>query len=89
MTKKKNEKVAAVATKKVWVNIFKTNYHRYRHWVKYILAEGKVNGFRFVKDEIGWTGKLAVDKPEVDKAKKVLAEYKTNNPDAVDMWWKI
>ncbi len=89
MTKKKSEKqVAIVAPKKTeWVNVFKTTYHRYRHWIRFILTEGKVNKFRFVKDEIGYTGKLSVDKPEIDKAKKVLADYKTKNTGSVDMWW--
>jgi len=31
---------------------------------------------------IGYTGKLSVN-----KAKKVLADYKTKNTGAVDMWW--
>jgi len=88
-TKSARKNAAPVATTaKVWVEIFRTNYHRYRHHIRFILLEGKVNGFRFVKDEIGWTGRIAVDKPEVAKAKLVLADYKTNNPEIVDMWWK-
>ncbi len=91
MTKKKNEKkVAAVAApKKIeMINIFKTTYHRYRHWVRFILTEGKINKFRFVKDEVGYTGNIAIDKPEVEAAKKVLAEYRIQNKDTVEMWWK-
>ena len=89
MTKKKSEKkVAAVAapTKIEWINIFKTTYGYWRYWVKNILADGGVIKFRFVKDEGSYNGKIAVGKPEVEKAKKVLAEYKTKNPDTVVMW---
>ena len=92
MTKKKNEKtVAAVAApqKVEMLNIFKTTYGYWRHWVKYILKDGGVIKFRFVKDAETYNGKIAVAKPEVDKAKKVLADYKTKNPDTVVMWWKI
>ena len=87
MAKKTETKIVEVGAKKVMVNLFKTTYHRYRHWIRFILTEGKVSGFRFVKDEVGYTGKIAVDKPEVDKAKKVLADYKLKNADAADMWW--
>ncbi len=90
MTKKKSEKKVAEAapTKKVMVNIFSSNYHRYRHWIREILGEALAKGkFRFVKDKIGYTGKIAVEKTEVEKAKKVLADYKLKNKDTVDMWW--
>ena len=89
MAKKKEDKnVTKVATiKSEMVSVFNTTYHRYRHWVRFILTEGKINKFRFVKDEVGYTGKLAVEKTEVEKAKKVLADYKTKNPDTVEMWW--
>jgi hypothetical protein len=90
MTKKKNEKkVAAIeAPKKIeMINIFKTTYHRYRHWIRFILTEGKINKFRFVKDEVGYTGNIAINKPEVEAAKKVLADYKTKNKNTVEMWW--
>ena len=92
MTKKKNEKkvpeVVAAPKKIEMINIFKTTYHRYRHWVRFILTEGKINKFRFIKDEVGYTGNIAINKPEVEAAKKVLADYKTQNKDSIDMWWK-
>lgn len=91
MTKKKNEKkVPAVATpKKIeMINIFKTTYGYWRHWVKNILKDGGVLKFRFVKDEDSYNGKIAVAKPEVEKGKKILADYKTKNPDTKDMWWQ-
>ena len=87
MSSSKKKVVEVTPTKKEMVNLFKTTYHRYRHWIRHILTEGKVNGFRFVKDEIGYTGKIAVNKPEVEKAKKVLAEYKVKNSNSLDMWW--
>ncbi len=89
MTNKKNEKkVAAVAApKKIeMINIFKTTYGYYR-WYKNILANGGVEKYRFVKEDGSYNGKIAVAKSEVEKAKKILAEYKTQNPDMVDMWW--
>jgi len=89
MTKKKSEKkVAAVAapTKIEWINIFKTTYGYWRYWVKNILADGGVIKFRFVKDEGSYNGKIATAKSEVQKAKQVLTEYKTKNPDTVEMW---
>ena len=90
-TKKKKEAVAKVpATEKngkiEMVNIFSTTYGYYRYWVKNILAEGGVNKFRFVKDKESYNGKIAVAKPEVEKAKKVLAEYQKKNPDTATMW---
>ncbi len=87
MSSSKKKVVEPAPTKKTMVNIFTTTYHRYRHWVRFILTEGKINSFRFVKDEIGYTGKLSIEKTEVDNAKKVLADYKIKNPDTVDMWW--
>ena len=90
MTKKKNEKkVAAVAApKKIeMINIFKTTYGYWRYWVKNILADGGVNKFRFVKDELSYNGRIAVAKSDVEKAKRVLADYKTKNADTKDMWW--
>ncbi len=88
MTKKKNEKkVAVVAPKKVeYINLFNTTYYFWRFWIKEILKTGKISKSRFVKDEIGYTGKIAVDKPEVDRSKQVLAEYQKKNPDTVTMW---
>ncbi len=68
------------------VNIFSTTYGYYRHWVKNILAEGGISKFRFVKDAGSYNGKLAVAKAEVDKAKKVLADYKLKHPDEKEMW---
>ncbi len=84
---KKKAAVESSPAKKEMINLFKTTYHRYRHWLRNILIEGKVNEFSFKKDEVGYTGVLLVDKSEADKAKKVLADYKTKNPDTVDMWW--
>ncbi len=90
-TKKKKEAVAKVpATEKngkiEMVNIFSTTYGYYRYWVKNILAEGSISKFRFVKDADSYNGKIAVAKPEVEKAKKVLAEFQKKNPDTVTMW---
>ena len=68
------------------VNLFKTTYHYYRNWVKHIL-QGKVIGFKFIKDKIGWEGSISVPKSEINKAKSVLQEYKSKNPEAKEMWW--
>ena len=88
MANQKDKRDVAHTTKKnEMVNIFKTCYHYYRNWIREILTTGKVDKFRFVKDEIGYTGEIAVNKPEVEKAKKVLKEYKAKNPNTVDMWW--
>ena len=90
MSKKKEQKAAPqveTTTKAEWVNVFKTTYYFWRFWVKQILIDGKIKKYRFVKDEVGYTGKIAIDKPEVETAKKVLAEYKIKNPDTKDMWW--
>ena len=88
MTKKKNEKKVAVVAKKVeMVNIFKTTYYYWRFWIKEILKTGKISKSRFVKDEIGYTGNIAVQKTEVDNAKNILISYKSQNRDTVDMWW--
>lgn len=68
------------------VNIFSTTYGYYRYWCKNILAEGGIAKFRFVKDAESYNGKIAVAKSEVDKAKRVLAEYQKKNPGTVTMW---
>ena len=90
-TKKKKEAVAKMpATEKngkiEMVNIFSTTYGYYRYWIKEILAEGGISKFRFVKDPDSYNGKIAVAKTDVDKTKKVLAEYQKKNPDTVTMW---
>jgi hypothetical protein len=86
--KKKDEKtVEVISTKVEMVTLFKTTYHRYRHWIRTILIEGKVNQFSFKKDKVGYTGLIVVNKAEVEKAKKVLSEYKAKNSDTIDMWW--
>jgi 3-phosphoglycerate kinase len=90
MSSKKTKATAEVSTaplKSVLTNIYKTTYNYWRHWVKEILITGKVKKYRFVKDDGTYNGSIAVDKTEVDAAKKVLAEYKKKNPDIKDMWW--
>ena len=44
--------------------------------------------YRFVKDEVGYTGHISIDKPEEEAAHKVLADYKTKSPDTKDMCWE-
>ena len=90
-SKKKNVVVAkAPAAEKngkiEMVNIFSTTYGYYRYFIKVILAEGGISKFRFVKDAESYNGKIAVAKPEVDKAKRVLSEYQKKNPDIKTMW---
>ena len=87
---KKNEKKVAQAeapAKTEWVNVFTTSYYFWRNWVKAVLIEGKIKKYRFVKDEVGYTGNIAINKPEVEASKKVLADYKIKNKDTKDMWW--
>ena len=88
MTNKKNEKKAAVKVpeKIEMISIFKTTYGYWRHWVKNILKDGGIIKFRFVKDAESYNGKIAVAKTEVEKARKVLAEYKSKHIDEVEMW---
>jgi hypothetical protein len=87
MASSKKKAVESSPVKKEMVSLYKTTYHRYRHWVRNILVEGKINKFSFKKDKVGYTGILQVEKIEADKAKKVLTEYKGKNPDTIDMWW--
>lgn len=90
MSKKKEQKAAPqpqTPTKAEWVNVFKTTYYFWRFWVKQILVKGKIKKYRFVKDEVGYKGHIAIDKSEVEAAHKVLADYKIKNPDTKDMWW--
>jgi hypothetical protein len=68
------------------VNIFSTTYGYYRYWVKTILTEGGIAKFRFVKDEGSYNGKIAVAAGEVEKAKKVFADYKAKHPEEKEMW---
>ena len=86
--KKVEKKVAVVPSgKSEWIKIFKSTYYLWRFWVKEILVSGKIKKYRFIRDEIGYTGNIAVEKAEVEAAKKVLADYKTKNPDIKDMWY--
>ncbi len=62
-----------------------TTYEYYRYWLKTILAEAGIAKYRFVKDEGSYNGKVAVAAGEVDKAKKVLADYKTKHPEYKEM----
>lgn len=66
----------------------KTAYHYYRNFVKDILTDGGIKCFRFKKDAEGWDGKLLVAKPELEKAKQVLKDYKTKNPEVKPLWWQ-
>jgi hypothetical protein len=63
-----------------------TTYGYWRYWVKNILNEGGIAKFKFIKDEGSYNGKVAVAAGEVDKAKKVLADYKSKHPDEKEMW---
>lgn len=91
-TQKKKKTVEAKAPVKEqkakfeMIEIFSTAYGYWRYWIKDILAEGGISKFRFVKDPNSYSGKIAISKGEVDKAKKVLSDYKTKNPDTVEMW---
>jgi hypothetical protein len=92
MSSSKKTKTASKAVKEApkkteWNNIYKTTYYFWRFWLKDLLIKGKIKKYRFVKDEVGYTGHIAIDKPEVEAAHKVLADYKTKNPDIKDMWW--
>lgn len=93
--KKENSKKKVVAAKapttaetgKVeMVSIFTTTYGYWRYWVKNILAEGGISKFRFIKDPDSYNGKIAIAKGEVEKAKKILADYEKKNADTVTMW---
>ncbi len=81
-TEKKAEVKAAVSkpAKTEMVAIFKTTYGYYRYWVKNILADGGIIKYRFIKNPDSYAGVISVAKAEADKAKKVLAEYKKQNP---------
>jgi hypothetical protein len=90
MSSKKTSKkeVSTAPVKAVWTNIYKTTYFYWRNWIKEILITGKVKKYRFVKDDGSYNGNIAVDKAEVDTAKKILHNYKSKNPDVKEMWWE-
>lgn len=75
-------------SKNEMVNVFKTSYHYYRNWVKQILSDGNIKGFRFIKDDVGWMGNISVPKTNQNETKNVLSDYKTKNPEVVEMWWR-
>lgn len=94
-TQKKKKAVEAYAPvkeqkakveKSEMINIFSTTYGYWRYFVKNILETGGVAKFRFIKDADSYNGKIVISKPEVEKAKKVLAEYQKKNPDTKHMW---
>lgn len=65
------------------VHLVNTNYHFWRHWVKHLLADTTA---KFVKNEVGYTGVITVDAPELIKVKKILDKYTKDHPDEVAMW---
>lgn len=73
-------------TKIEFVFICSTSYGYFRYFVKYILSEGGINNFKFVKDNDSYNGRIAVDKTEVEKATLVLDTYKKTHPDVKEMW---
>ena len=87
-TEKKESVKAPVSkpAKTEMVTIFKSTYGYYRYWVKNILADGGIIKYRFIKNPDSYAGVISVAKVEADKAKKVLAEYKKQNPGTVSMW---
>ena len=87
MTKKKNEKKQSTPSKPDFEKVFQTTYYYWRYWIKNLLIGGGLKKFRFIKSEIGYNGDIAIDKPEVGHAKKVLQDYKDKNPEVKDMWW--
>ena len=60
----------------------KTSYHYYRNWLRELLKDAEP---KFVKDEKGWKGSITVAKADVEKAKKLLADYKTKNPETKEL----
>lgn len=83
----KNSVAPTTITKVVIVNLVKTSYHYFRHYVKYILIEGNISKPIFKKNETGWHGVISVSKAELEKAKKILSDYKLKNIHIKDMWW--
>ena len=56
-------KAAKQAPKKTeWNNMYKTTYYWWRFWLKNLLIKGKIRKYRFVKDTVGYTGHIAIDK---------------------------
>lgn len=66
------------------VILCKTNYHYWRFWISELLQD---TGAKFKKDTTGWKGIILVDWHELDSARKLLLDFKQQNPDIIDMWW--
>lgn len=69
------------------VKLADTSYHYFRNFVKGLLKSNGVGSARFVKNDSGWNGHIAVNMEQKAMAKEVLAKYKIDNPDVKDLWW--
>lgn len=66
------------------VILCKTSYHYWRFWISELLQG---TGAKFKKAQCGWQGTIIVDWHELDNARKLLLNFKENNPDTKEMWW--
>lgn len=82
--KKKPEQIKKEVKTTEMVVLCKTSYHYWRNWLKEILKD---TGAKFNKDEKGWKGSISITKTDIDKAKKLLTDYKTKNPETKELWW--
>lgn len=85
-TKEATAPVKIVSTERIAV--VKTNYHYFRHWLR--SATASISGVKFVKNEDNYDGVITCPKSEVEKLKKVLADYRKEllkeNPLTIEMW---
>ena len=78
--------VVAPATALEVVTVATTTYHNWRHWVKDIAKEGGVISAKFVKESVGYNGKITAPKSQVAKLKATFASYQKANPDTKELW---
>lgn len=86
-TKKPVEKKSEIKHQIELKPVAKTTYHYWRNFVKYILEEGGVEGYRFVKDADSFNGQIMVMNSSFVEVKEVLAKYKKEHKDEVELWW--
>lgn len=66
------------------VILCKTSYHYWRFGISELLQG---TGAKFKKAQSGWQRIIIIDWHELDIARKLLINFKENNPDTKEMWW--
>lgn len=70
------------------VKLVGTSYHYFRGWLKQHLKDNNIKGFRFIKDDVGWQGRITIPSDGFNEAMKALNDFKASQPEGTkDLFW--